>query len=282
MTGPHGRKRWWSGGDGAEPRLPRLVAGAAAGTIIWVGALALGIPLVAGFHGHDFTIPVALIGALAGLTRLRGILYVKAAIIALVVAIVAYTPIIERPVRSLVRRDPPPGVAPGAVVVLGADVTPDSLLIDQSLDRMLTGLELVKRGAAPVLVIPGNALEERGRRVPATPDQLRLIALAGVAGSTILVSDSVRSTRDEALRARDLLRPRGIRRVYLVTSPAHTTRACRTFERVGISVTCTPSVSRDVPFTRGALYRSRDRLAAFRWWLYEQAATAYYHMRGWV
>lgn len=258
------------------------VGGAAAGAILWTCAVLLGLPLVAGFEGHDFTIPAVLLGAAVALTRLRAALYVTTAILALVVAIVAYTPVIERPVRSLVRRDPPPGVPPGAVVVLGADVTTDSLLYGQGLDRLLSGLELVKRGAAPVLVIPGNTREERGRRVPATPDQLRLIALAGVAGSTILVSDSVYSTRDEAVRAQELLRPRGIRRVYLVTSPAHTGRACRTFERAGLTVTCTPSVSRDVPFTPGALYRAEDRLAAFRWWLYEQAAFAYYHARGWI
>lgn len=262
--------------------LPRLAAGAAAGAIVWTCAILLGIPLLAGFDGHDFTIPALLLGALLGLTRVRSALYVLAAALVLVTAIVAYTPLVERPVHSLVRRDPAPGVQPGAVVVLGADVTTDSLLYDQSLDRMLSGIELVKRGAVPVLVVPGNAREERGRRIPATPDQLRLVALAGIATDTLLVTDSVYSTRDEAVRALELLRPLGIRRIYVVTSPAHTGRACRTFERVGFTVTCTPSISRDIPFAPGTLYRSRDRLTAFRWWLYEQFAWRYYHARGWI
>ena len=244
--------------------------------------MALGIPRVAGFEGHDAMIPAAILGALLGLTRIRTLLYVTAATLALAVAVVAYTPIAGGLARSLIRRDPVPAVAPGAVVVLGADITADSLLVAQSLDRMLTAVELVKRGAAPVLLIPGNVVKVRGREVPSTPDQLRLIALAGVGTATLLVSDSVASTRDEAVRARDLLRPRGIRRVYLVTSPLHSWRACRTFERAGIAVTCTPSLSRDVPLTPGALVHSRDRLAAFRLWLYEQAASAYYHAKGWI
>lgn len=263
-------------------RLGHLAAGAAAGAILWACAMALGIPRLAGLEGHDFMIPAALLGAVVALTRLRAVLHVTAAAVALVVAIVAYTPLVERPVRAQVRRDPPPGVPPGAVVVLGGDVTTDSLLVEQSLDRMLTGAELAQRSAVPVLVLPGNVLEDGNRRVPATPDQRRIIALAGLDGATLLVNDSVYSTHDEALRTREQLFPRGIRRIYLVTSPIHTTRACRTFERAGITVTCTPSVSRDVPLTPGTLYRSRDRLAAFRAWLYEQAATGYYHMKGWI
>lgn len=259
-----------------------LVAGAAAGVVFWMCAMALGIPEVVGFRGHDFMIPAALIGALLALTPLRSLVFVGTAALGLVAAVVAYTPLIERPARSLVRRDPAPAMPSGAVIVLGADVTTDSLLHGQALDRVLGGIELVKRGVAPILVLPGNTVEERGRSVPATPDQLRLVALAGIGGSTLLVTDSVRSTRDEAVRARQLLHARGIRHVQVVTSPMHTWRACRAFERVGLIVTCTPSVSRDVPMTPGALYRSADRLAAFRLWLYEQVASGYYHMRGWI
>ena len=264
-------------------RLQGVIAGAAAAAILWACALLLGLPRIAGFeNGHDFVVPAAAIGALLSFTALRRAIYVATAVAVLAVAVVAYTPVVERPVHTLVRVDPRPVVPSGAVVVLGADIAPDSLLHTQSLDRMLGGLELMRAGAAPVLVIPGNTVTTRGRVVSARPDQMRLAALAGLDTATILVADRVHSTRDEAVRASELLRPRGIRRIHVVTSPAHTGRACRTFERVGFLVTCTPSRSRDVPFTAGSLYRSPDRLEAFGLWVYERAAMALYHMKGWV
>lgn len=245
--------------------------------------LLLGIPRVAGFeNARDFTIPAALLGALVGVTALRRVLYVTTALVALLVAVIAYTPVIEQPFRSLVRADAAPVVPSGAVVVLGADVTPDGLLVGQGLDRMLTGVALVQAGAAPLLVIPGNTMTFHGRAVSARQDQQRIIRLAGIDSSAILVTERVFSTRDEAMRASSLLTPKGIRRIHVVTSPSHTGRACRTFERVGFVVTCAPSISRDVPVAPASLFRSADRLEAFGWWLYERVATAVYHLKGWT
>lgn len=267
----------------AHARARHAIAGAAAGALLWASLLLLGIPRIAGLeNAGDFTIPAMLLGAIFALTRLRRVVYVKAAVLGLFVALIAYTPLIERPYRSLVRADAPPVVPSGAVVVLGGDVTPDGLLAGQSLDRMLTGVALVKEGTAPLLVISGNTVDARGRAVSARADQEQLIRLAGIAPSAVVVADRVHSTRDEAVRASALLRQKGIRRIHVVTSPSHTGRACRTFERVGFVVTCTPSTARDVPASPRDLYRSADRLEAFGWWAYERAAMALYHMKGWI
>lgn len=273
--------------DDVRPRRNRFrdaATGAAAGTLLWVGAILLGVPRLAGFEGHDFTLVSALLGALAALTPLRTALYVKTAVVAVIVAMIAYTPVIESPVHRLVRRDSLPASfpRPDAVVVLGADVTADSLLLEQSLDRMLSGAAHVKAGVAPRLVITRNTVRARRRDVPSTPDQERIAALAGIDPTQLIVVDSVYSTRDEAVRGWRLLSPQGIRRVVVVTSPAHSGRACRTFAKVGFHVTCWPSISRDVPFTRGAPHGSEERLAAFRLWLYERLAFQYYHLKGWI
>ena len=242
------------------------------------------IPQLAGFHGHDFTLVAALLGALAALTPLAHWLYAKTIVVVLLVAVVAYTPVAERAARSLIRSDPlDTGHAPpGAVIVLGEDITPDSLLGRQALDRMLTGAALVQAGVAPQLVVTRNITRVHGHAVPSTPDQRRIASLAGIDSARMQVVDSVHSTRDEAVRAWTQLSAQGIRRVVVVTSPIHTGRACRTFQRAGFSVICRPAVSRDVPVTPGALHRSEDRLRAFGLWLYEQAAFTYYHLRGWI
>ncbi|MBA3891946.1 MAG: YdcF family protein, partial [Gemmatimonadaceae bacterium] len=199
-------------------------------------------------------------------------------------AVIAYTPLIEGPVQGLVRRDAPlPGSpAPDAVIALGSDITSDSLLTGQSLDRVLTAATLVKDGVAPRLVLTRNLGRYGRRRIPSTPDQQRVAALVGIDASQVQVVDSVFSTRDEAVRAWALLAPQGVRRVVVVTSPAHSGRACRTFQRVGFAVVCTPSVSRDVPFTRATARGSAARLAAFRLWLYERLAFQYYHLKSWI
>ena len=66
----------------------------------------------------------------------------------------------------------------------------------------------------------------------------------------------------------------------LVTSPFHTRRACRTFETVGLKVTCVPSDSRDIAIRRLAF--PHDRLKAFGMWLYEAAGTIRYRQLGWI
>lgn len=262
-----------------------VASGAAAGLILWTCAILLGVPNLLGFRdGYDFTSVAAIIGALLALTPLRRVLYLKAAVLVLLTALVAYTPLVERPVQRLVRRDAPlaGSPTPGAVIVLGADITADSLLTGQSLDRMLTAVELVRQGAAPRLVLTGNVARYGRRTVPSAADQQRLIRLAGIDPAQVQVADSVFSTRDEALRAWAHLAPQDIRRVIVVTSPAHSGRACRTFERVGFAVVCAPSISRDVPFTPGTLGGSADRLTAFGLWLYERVAFQYYHLKGWI
>ena len=42
-----------------------------------------------------------------------------------------------------------------AIVVLGAGVMPMGVLTDESMRRLITGIELFKRGMAPVLVVSG-------------------------------------------------------------------------------------------------------------------------------
>ncbi|MFN2565563.1 MAG: YdcF family protein, partial [Gemmatimonadaceae bacterium] len=92
--------------------------------------------------------------------------------------------------------------------------------------------------------------------------------------------DSVFSTRDEAVRMRELARSLDISSVAVVTSPTHTYRACATFEKVGFAVTCVPSESRDVAL--GSLGDVTDRVRAFQLWLYEMAGLAKYRVRRWI
>lgn len=277
MTGL-GRTRSISSGR----QLPwtRGATGAVLGAVVCLECIAFGLPnILVGTPGYN-VIPIAVLaGGLLGLTPFRRLLWGVAVGFALVLAIVAYTPIMRRPIRALIRSDSASRRPIQAVAVLSGAVTPDGHLRGQSLDRLLAGLDLLRRGAASTLILSRVRTGRGKSQATADADQRRLIALLE-RPVRILVVDSVYSTRDEAVRMRSLARSLGISSVAVVTSPLHTRRSCATFEKVGFAVTCVPSESRDVALS--SLSRSTDRVRAFQLWLYEQAALVQYRARGWI
>ena len=222
---------------------------------------------------------VALAGAVIGLTRAAVILWVVSGLAILGFCVIAMTPFVTTllPTSAFVRSDPLPRGRLDAVIVLSGGITADSLLTEEPLDRLLTGLELMRDSVAPVLVVTEPRDPSNG--ATATPDQARLRALVA-RPFPMLKLDSVHTTHDEAVQAWRTLLPRQTTRVAVVTSPLHTRRACATFERVGFTVTCISAVSRAYSVERA--HSGQDRLALFRAWIYERAAWLEYRIRGWV
>jgi uncharacterized SAM-binding protein YcdF (DUF218 family) len=222
---------------------------------------------------------VALIGAVVGLTRAAIALWILTALSIVAFCIVAMTPFVTTilPTSALVRRDNLPANRLDAVIVLSGGITPEGLLMPEPLDRLLSGLELMRDGIAPVLVV--TEPERSGHAVTAAADQARIRALVARPFAMLAV-DSVHTTHDEAVNSWRLLQPRGAFHVAVVTSPLHTRRACATFEKVGFLVTCVPAVSRaySVRFADTGV----ERLVLFREWLYERAAWIEYRARHWV
>jgi uncharacterized SAM-binding protein YcdF (DUF218 family) len=267
---PSGRQVSWT----------RAATGAVLGAVVWLECIAFGLPnILFGAQGYSVIPIAALVGGLLGMTLVRRLLWGVAVGFALVLAVVAYTPIMRRPVRALIRSDDQSRRPIQAVVVLSGGVTQDGHLHGQASDRLLTGLDLVRRGVAATLML--SRVRARGGNLQATSDadQRRLIALVE-RPVRVLVVDSVYSTRDEAVRMRAAAQSLGISSVAVVTSPLHTRRSCATFEKVGFAVTCVPSESRDVALS--SLRLVTDRVRAFQLWLYEQAALVQYRARGWI
>lgn len=221
----------------------------------------------------------ALLGAIIGLTRAAIVLWVGSAAAILAFCVIAMTPFVTSvlPTKTLVRRDSLPNETLGAVIVLSAGITADSLLTPEPLDRLLTALELMRDSIAPLLVV--TEPQRSGHGVTAASDQARVRSLVARPFPMLRV-DSVHNTHDEAVNAWRLLRPRGATRIAVVTSPLHTRRACATFEQVGFTVTCVPAVTRTYSLENAD--NGLDRLVVFREWLYERAALFEYRTRGWV
>lgn len=237
----------------------------------------LGVPMVFHLDAMIGLVPFAIVGAVLLLTRLDRVVAWTAAMLLLLLIVVSYTPLINRTSLALIRRDPIPSHA-DAVVVLSAGVTVDGFLQGQGLDRLLTGLALVKHGVAPTLIVTREERDLGKWKINTTGDQNRIIALAGV--TTFIATPLEASTHDEAMAVKRIATSSGWKRIVLVTSPFHTRRACRTFEQVGLVVTCIPSDSRDIAVH--TLATPRDRIGAFSMWIYEVAATLQYKWKGWI
>jgi uncharacterized SAM-binding protein YcdF (DUF218 family) len=257
--------------------LPRIASGMVVGAAIWMIIKTLGVPNVFHILGFGGIIPFAIAGAFLGLTKCQRVMSYAAALILIALLVIAYTPLIVSPARNLIRRDALPTSA-NAVVVLSAGVTADGFLHQQGLDRLLKGLQLVRAGVSPVLVVTREQREVHDRKVTAVRDQDSLAALAGV--TNVVATPLEASTHDEAIAVALIAKKSGWTRIVLVTSPFHSRRACATFEKAGLAVSCAPSDSRDVAV--GTMDTADDRVGAFGMWIYEMAATLQYRRKGWL
>jgi uncharacterized SAM-binding protein YcdF (DUF218 family) len=252
--------------------------GAILGTLIAVAANVLGVQQLLRRPDLVLYVPAAIVGAILGITRLRPLLWIAAAIIAVLCVVVAYTPIVAMLASHFVRRDPLPRSV-DAIAVLSMGLTPDGMMRHGTLDRLLTGLALARRRVAPALLISRERRTFGERAVSDSVDQQNLIALAQPTARVIFV-DSAYTTRTEALRMKAIANANGWKTIAVVTSPMHTRRACATFEAVGFKVVCVPADVRE----SGTHDRSNgtDRLHAFQFWLYETFASSSYRRRGWI
>jgi uncharacterized SAM-binding protein YcdF (DUF218 family) len=169
---------------------------------------------------------------------------------ALLFSALAFTPLISIPHR--VMATPTAAGQADAIVVLGASVSPDGLLDAPSLRRALAAILAQREGRAPRVLFLGP---RNGRSVEAEV-RARLARDLGIEASTILTEARGLTTREEALRAAALLLPRGERRIALVTSEHHLSRAMSLFRRAGFEVL--PIAVRELPVTAS---RPQQRLA---------------------
>ena len=185
----------------------------------------------------------------------------------------------------------PPLESADAVVMLGGtlDYGPRERLgvnVGEPADRILTAVELVREGKAPVLVLSSAPYllndQFRGdseliahwlRRWNLPPGELVRLPLC-------------RNTHDEALETAALMQQRGWKRIILVTSAYHLRRAEAAFRHAG--------VTNLIPF--GCDFQGVDPtqgrwewqgiprvnpLMILNYWTHEQVGWWYYGIRGW-
>jgi uncharacterized SAM-binding protein YcdF (DUF218 family) len=266
--------------DGARNQnvVRQLATGAILGLLCAVAAYLLGVQQLTRKPEISFFLPAAVIGAALGATRLRALLWIGAGLLGVLSALVAYTPLVRAGARPLIRNDSA-SQRVDAIAALSAGVTPDGLARSESLDRLLSAIELQRKGVAPTLMVSRERARFGTRRISDSADLATIADLTGSAPAIVFI-DSVFTTRTEALQMKNVADARGWRRIAVVTSPMHTRRACATFEAVGFQVVCAPAALRGSGMDPHSI--PEDRFRAFRSWLYEMFATDSYRRRGWI
>ena len=191
--------------------------------------------------------------------------------LALLWLLVAFTPLTSWMAQGLVRRDPLREA--DAIVVLASNIQRDGELTAAAMSRLLHGLELLADHRAPRLVLTEMRPPARSYSEPARA----LMGTLRVEGELVAVGP-VRDTRDEAQAVARLFAERGFKSLILVTSPTHTRRAARTFERQGLTVMASPAV--ETLFDLETLDKADDRLRAFGHLLHERLGLWLYAYQG--
>ncbi len=157
-----------------------------------------------------------------------------------------------------------------AIVVLGGGgVSSDGMPTDASLRRAIRGVVLHRMGLAPLLVFTGLGPEAAAR--------VELARDLGVPPERVLADDRLHTTREEAIGLQALLRPRGVRKILLVTDSQHMIRAQRLLERARFEVFAVPAD--DVSTTATG---PSERLDLARGIVGELLARLYYRAAGYL
>lgn len=127
-----------------------------------------------------------------------------------------------------------------AIVVLArGGVDADGVLTNASLRRTLLGVDLYRKGLAPLLVFSGGGRGGQDESVV----RADLARGLGVPDAAILTASAGRTTREEGAAMRQVLTPRGIRSILLVADPVDMPRTRAVFERAGFTVLPAPTAS---------------------------------------
>lgn len=257
--------------------LPRL--GIAAGLSLLL--LPIGLLLGAGLPLIQLAL-LWLFGTLLGLTTFTfRVLVIGSALVALLMGIFLFTPLLPRLAEWLVVNEAPQPA--DLIVILGGGMHCGAGQLEaSSLARVEKGLELWKAGYAPRITlsdVDGEIFGDKACPSLGLEAQKRIQALYGTTGPEILLLPRVVTTRTEALAAAEIVKARGFRRILLVTTPTHSRRALATFKRLGLDVT---SVVSSEPRFDMAMQKPTDRMKALEAVTREYLGLLMYRLRGWI
>jgi uncharacterized SAM-binding protein YcdF (DUF218 family) len=169
---------------------------------------------------------------------------------------------------------PPAGKPPGAIVILGAEVThidgaPYGETVGRlTLERLRAGAALQRKTQLPILVSGGDIGDDTTPLARLMRDSLMQDFQVPVRWTEDRSRDTWQNARDSAA----ILRANGIDSIYVVTSSWHERRALIAFAGTGITVTAAPT-----PLDRPATPILSDFIPRVSSW-----ETSYYALHEWL
>ncbi len=139
-----------------------------------------------------------------------------------------------------------------AIIVLGAaayDAKPSPVFEE----RIRHGLDLYQRGYAPTLIFTGG-FGGNGARFAESQVARRYALRHDVPADAILIETVSRTTRQNLLEARGLMRSHGLHRAIIVSDPLHMARALRLCRELQIE-----ALASSTPSTRFRSFQTRWR-----------------------
>jgi uncharacterized SAM-binding protein YcdF (DUF218 family) len=152
-----------------------------------------------------------------------------------------------------------------AIVVLGSRVYPGGRPGPSLTRRALHAAALYHQGLAPLVVCTGAQGDETIPSEAAVA--CGLVAAQGVPPGALLLEDRSHSTEENALYTAELLQPRGLATVIIVSDSYHLYRARLLFTRAGLTPYVSPAggeAGRLRPLER--YYRGAREMAALAWY----------------
>jgi uncharacterized SAM-binding protein YcdF (DUF218 family) len=191
---------------------------------------------------------------------------------------------VERGARSTWR----PEVVYDAVVVLGGVVDEGAsrasgeLELDDHVERILRGWELLRAGRARAVLLSGGLAAPRPGDVPEADRLAMKLAQWGVSPSQVVVEASSRNTRENAIESARIAAARGWHTLLVITSAAHMPRALGCFRAVGLEPDALPVDHRVHDARHGTLLPRARALAESSDALRELAGRAVYRAMGYA
>lgn len=221
--------------------------------------------------------------------------------LALVVLVIATMPAVNTTLlKSLEWQNIPAGPLPPAeaIVILGGGLKyqehPRPMVeVAEAGDRVIYAAKLYHQNRAPLIVASGGRIGWQGQEPPESTDMVELLTMLGVPKTVILEEPASLNTYQNALYTKDLLEPKGLRRILLVTSALHMPRSVAIFAKLGFEVIPAPT---DFAITDGSLregggtiagtvldlWPDTGRLATTSDAIREYLGIFVYRLRGWL
>ncbi|MCC6147156.1 MAG: YdcF family protein [Anaerolineaceae bacterium] len=152
-------------------------------------------------------------------------------------------------VRSLEWQYLPPenSASADAIVILGGGTdAPDfprpMVDLTSAGDRVLYGGLLYKEGKAPLILLSGGNIAWLGAKGNTPAEQMaEILDLLEIPHDHVLLQTRSQNTYEDALYSGEMLKEKGITRIFLVTSALHMPRSVRLFTKQGLEVIPAPT-----------------------------------------